>query len=195
MNPKNSRKDSQKKITIEIKKSSVLVILIVFSLLFAYSLGRAKESANKQTNTPEISPTPTIIPTPTPTQEKPMEPKVINQQPVNTPALTPEPEIKKVSYTTTQASFNGTFYCYENRVNELSRQERNIEVKELESSVCFSSQQILYDQCVNRCINEVQDFDCIGDCKKKTLDICLPKAEEVGKEREKLNTLIQEICP
>lgn len=205
-NTKSMNNDSPKipptkpgKIVIEINKNTLLTLAVVTVLiLLTYTAGKANGLKEQQAAT--IKPSPTVITTTSPIPTPTSTPVKTNyQKPVATPipTPTPKPERKKVSYTTKEASFNGTYFCYEDRVNELSRQEQTIQVKDAYADSCMAGQQTAYSTCTNnQCIGMEGDaMPCINNCKATTLDTCLSKANDAGSEREKLTRLIREICP
>ena len=107
----------------------------------------------------------------------------------------------KVAFTTTEAIVDGTYYCYENRVNELTRMESDIKILQTTADICNDSSQFEADNCIEiNCKNQGLDFSideyslCLDDCYNNSTD-CLSKNEAVGDKRREYMNLIYQVCP
>lgn len=106
---------------------------------------------------------------------------------------------KKVTFTTTEATVDGTYQCYEDRVNELTRMENELKMMGAGAETCSMFKQIEVDKCVNECPVSGTDWvpewnTCMKTCFKK-LDECLTKSKAAGDKRKEYMNLISQICP
>jgi len=101
----------------------------------------------------------------------------------------------RVQFTSTQGIVDGTYYCYENRVNELTRYEQLIAMKEDSARMCTDSYKPTLNSCVSAC-NSSPDFsNCIKPCYDNASNACISKYEETGNLRKEYMKKIYEICP
>lgn len=103
---------------------------------------------------------------------------------------------KKVQYTTRQAIIDGTYYCYEDKVNEISRYEQSIELKQYEADACNDTVSYEAKNCSSSCTNSDYDLmsDCINNCYSSNTK-CKSLNEEVGNMRRNLYVLLSKYCP
>lgn len=109
---------------------------------------------------------------------------------------------KKVQFISTEGVVDGSYYCYESKVNELTRIENEIKVLEFSADGCNISQGFKNNSCRNEeCPINHPDWSpewlstCLENCSAKTVGTCLPKYEEVGNQRKELHRLINKYCP
>jgi len=142
------------------------------------------------------SPTAMVITTiPVPTQE--IKPKT----PVkNIPIVvsTTVPIRVRVSFTSTEGVANGTYSCFQDRVNELTRYENEIKLKMAAVTTCNTYRSINASNCSSKCavgegVTTEQITSCVSACN--SANDCLSKAEEVGNLRKEYMGKIKEICP
>lgn len=106
---------------------------------------------------------------------------------------------KKVTFTTTEATVDGAYQCYEDRVNELTRMENELKVMSASAETCSLFKQAEVNKCVGQCPINGSDWVaewtvCKDTCFQK-LDECLSKSKEVGDKRKEYMNLISQICP
>ena len=100
--------------------------------------------------------------------------------PTNTPAPTTVP--KKVEFTTTEAIVDGAYYCYEDRVNELTRYKSLIKVKSVSADSCSDISWSEYEYCMDSCLDGEKTYDeCASSCPR---DDCIDRHNEVGELRK-----------
>ncbi len=94
-----------------------------------------------------------------------------------------------VSYTTTEGITNGTYYCYSDKVNEISRLEQDIKLAEGSADICSQSNQSDYQNCYFAC----QDDTCRDNCVNTYVEKCNHSA--IGDMRRDLMNKIYSYCP
>jgi len=111
-----------------------------------------------------------------------------NQQKTNT-------DSRRVSFTTTEAMVNGTYYCYEDRVNELTNMESSIKIKMEIAEWCNLSAKSVLDSCTDACGSATNYSACTQPCWDTYGSTCASKYEEVGDSRRQYMDMISTICP
>jgi hypothetical protein len=194
---KSVKKNKSK--TLKYGGSSFLVIILFFGSLFKVPAMMDKtdySNVNKIDLGDESSGFINVSPTSKPTIKT--EVKVIEKK-ANTPSLKPSPVPtrmpKKVEYTTTEGITDGTYYCFEDKVNEISRKEQEIEMQEGIADTCTSIEQSKAKRCSENCTESEDIAKCVEDCYAVVTEKCLPKHELVGDLREELHKMLGKYCP
>lgn len=159
-------------------------------------------------NNVSVQPTPTSIP-PIPTQVV----VIVTSTPQPTKKIRPAQQVKvlaataaplptlvpvrtKVSFTTTEGEVNGTYSCYQDRVNELTRYENDIKIKTEIAKSCQVFEQVQQSNCASKCSVEggtSEIVSCVDACYANSE--CLPKFKKVGDLRMEYMAKLREICP
>jgi len=186
------------------KVVTILIFLsisgVVGSLIYQGNINRKKEllQLEKEIAQMKLESNQRIV---SPTTPPTNQPQIIQQtQPAVTPKTTTPKERKRVPFVDTSGTRlkSQTYYCYEDRVNELGRTLDKIESERLDVTFCFDDLRNDWQSCLSSC--DMYDFDCKNECSddyNKVLDNdpCEEDAEDVEEAVEKYWKLVSEICP
>jgi len=194
--------------------SIITIILLLASVGYLYAKNRELEKSQpKQT----LSPTPTHLVTPTARPEQPVKQKTNIIKNTTAPTTAPIPvERKKVAVTLTDPTVAGTYYCYEDKANEIMTTQNNLNltIKTLnfcssnlsnEIKWCFDDCTQKAKTCVNNCYGSEDMLVCTQACdaqNKACGDVC-PKGTECSDKysgdidglRKRLQQLKFSNCP
>ncbi len=98
---------------------------------------------------------------------------------------------QKVQYTTKQGITNGTYYCCDDKVNEISRMEQQIQIKESAADICYQSHLGEMNSCMSGC--STGNNDCYHNCAEPFLQKCGNYI--VGDMRTELMNKLKQYCP
>ena len=101
----------------------------------------------------------------------------------------------RVQYTVTNGLQNGTYYCYPNRVNELTQQDQAIKSWQAALDHCKFQQQPTQDSCIAACNGNSNYSSCIQPCYDSYLSVCKSEIESLYNSRKELSNKVHEICP
>lgn len=106
----------------------------------------------------------------------------------------------KVQYKTTSLKNNGTYYCFEDRVNELPPLEAKAQNAIRDYAQCWADQKEDYQICLNNCYDSTSanssDRDqCVNKCGEATDRACKKSGDEITKYNKQISDLLKEICP
>lgn len=168
----------------------------VLAVLVAYLMGRVQTLSYRNEATQVPLPTQTYSPPASAT----IAPQVIYK---NNPAVvlpTQPVARKRVSYIVTQSGAyykNGTYYCFEDRVNELAQIESKIKACDAKGDSCGYKAETDGKNCTANC--PTADVDAYSACSKSCYDNaysgCVSEGQECGNLRKELVNKIYEICP
>jgi hypothetical protein len=194
-------------------------LLVALLLLCAYLFGQLQAiSKTKVDQTSgqvegiknEMNPSPSPTPTPYQTPKTNTIKQITNQ---TTPTSI---ERKKVPVTLSDPYLSGTFYCYEDKANEIMTAQSNLSflLKGLDmcastikskNSLCFSDCSEKYNECSQNCKYQNDVISCLKPCEDQSDACnknCLESAgncdewvRDIEKERERLRNLKQQYCP
>lgn len=141
--------------------------------------GVPSQSSEVRSVSTEVTPTPTGTPKATTTVKKVL----------TTP--TPTPERKKVSiYIDDFGGYTkGTFYCYEDKVNELTRIQNDLRIADASTEGCWLKENATLTSCNSKCGGLI---DCYNGCIAEMEKICGTKPADLRKE---LATKVRQYCP
>jgi len=195
--------------------SIIAIILLLGAVGFLYAKNQELERKFEKQNqlsilqsTTETTP----IPTPEPTKIK-EKPATIQEQAKPTPIPT---ERKKVAVTLTDPTVAGVWYCYEDKANEVTTAQNNLNMELSLMKICSSGIQNEYyicstkckeisNNCINNCSGLIDPLPCLHDCDQ-SFTACLggcPKGTECGDKfsgkidslRSQLQQLKASYCP
>jgi hypothetical protein len=207
------KKNKNREILLRIKipdKQTLFVLVFIFIgiYLFTFAIANSYAKTNglgkKYLNNPliwfspeekekiEITPiptveeTPTLIPTNKPVVKK--NPTVTQTNTVNTPIPN---ERKKVQVTFTDATIAGTYYCFEDKVNELMTTQNNLSIARKNGELCISGNTQIYnicsdqcriagDRCLDLCESSTDVIACGDGCNSKLVDCSKSCSEKNG---------------
>lgn len=101
----------------------------------------------------------------------------------------------RVQYTVTNGLQNGTYYCYPDRVNELTRQDQTIKSGQAALDHCKFQQQPTQDACIAACNGNSNYSACIQPCYDSYLSTCKSEIDSLYNARKELSNKVQQICP
>ncbi|MEM3394326.1 MAG: CAP domain-containing protein, partial [Candidatus Methanomethylicia archaeon] len=89
----------------------------------------------------------------------------------------------------------GTFYCYEDKVNELSRLQNDIRIYQAVADSCFLAEKGKAEICSSNCTTEADIAGCVNNCWANVTVNCKDKSTKVGDLRKELYYKVREYCP
>ena len=101
----------------------------------------------------------------------------------------------RVQYTVTNGLQNGTYYCYPDRVNELTQQDQAIKSWQSALDHCKFQQQPTQDSCIAACNGNSNYSACIQPCYDSYLSVCKSEIDSLYNSRKELSNKVHEICP
>lgn len=133
--------------------------------------------------------------TPWPTSEPTLQPTTRAVRDIPVPSVAPERN--KVQWTSTEGIVDGTYFCFEDKVNEMTKLENTIKMKEAVADSCGMGFEFDAKDCSKDCSDQNLSMDDYVECSKACWanSPCLPKHEEVGNLRKELMSKIYEYCP
>ena len=165
--------------------SIIVTILLLASIGYLYAKNQELEKSQQEQTLP---PTPANLVTPTAQPEQPVKQKTNIIKDTTLPTPTPLPtERKKVAVTLTDVILSGTFYCYEDKANEIMTVQNNISLALKGQDICVfvGGQEI--KSCLDKCSQA--SSECIAGCKSATdLNSCLSNCSSQ-------NTACGDKCP
>jgi len=160
--------------------SSLFILLLAVVHLFGRVQTLSEQTKNTQNQVLpakiELTTNPTFIPT--------SKPRVVNKTQPPTP--TRSPERKKVTVTITEVGLAGTYYCYENKANELVQKQVALNTLHKTAEFCADNARVKINECVNN--NSSADCSSYGD-------ECVEKFNTVMSAQDELRKLIKSYCP
>jgi len=173
--------------TIKINKNILILLanLLLTSGIITYGYNKIAHLISTN-NLQNAKPAPTPIDSITPVVVKPSPTiKIVK------PKSTPKP-IKKVPITIDDGGglTKGTFYCFEDKVNELASLQNEIRIKQDLSDMCYRSHENEILSCMNDCGS---DDSCKHNCTEPFLQQC--GNYDVGNLRKELLSKVYEYCP
>ena len=158
----------------------------------AFLLGKTTSQQNNEDVGPTTAPVVnSIVPKPT------SAPAVIYK--TVSPTATPQPAQKKVSVFIDDYGgiTKGNFYCYEDKVNELSNLQNDIRIYEASADSCNAFQRTNASNCSNSCpLGDVDAITaCVNSCWDNAIPNCDDKNNKVGDLRKELNNKVHQYCP
>lgn len=179
---KEIEKDKYPKSVFQLKLIiSLALILLIAAVLYA----RAEQFERSSKSIP--AQTPSSLPTPKPTSTpKPAVKGTTYQTPKPLPSPSPNPvptERKKVAVTLTDPTVAGVWYCYEDKANEVTTAQNNLNMQLNIFNICSSGLKTEISICFNRCTEESNN--CIYGCKglpdqQSCLDNCSSQNKTCG---------------
>lgn len=112
---------------------------------------------------------------------------------------TPAPTVAQkvmVNIDDTGGITHGSFYCYADKVNELSNLQNQIRIDDIAATSCDSIAKLKSsNDCISSCSNS-SDFNfCNQQCVNSKFSSCSDVGSKVGNERKQLYTMVQQDCP
>jgi hypothetical protein len=101
----------------------------------------------------------------------------------------------RVQYIVTNGLQNGTYYCYPDRVNELTQQDQAIKSWQAALDHCKFQQQPTQDSCIDACNGNSNYSSCIQPCHDSYLSVCKSEIDSLYNSRKELSNKVHEICP
>lgn len=162
-------------------------------------LGFSPMPQNQPTPNRQIptSNSPKAAPTLSPSKQTP---KVNNDaQPIKAEVETQNTR-KRVQYTVNQRQFSGTYSCYEDKVNSLSKMEVEIRTLESVADGCQSRREMSAQSCVSyECSNmpnwTPESYKSCSDRCWSNAGNCDDKHQEVGNKLSEYARMLDESCP
>lgn len=116
------------------------------------------------------------------------------------PVKSTETVRNKVQYKTTSLKNNGTYYCFEDRVNELPPLEAKAQNAIRDYAQCWADQKEDYQICSNNCYdttaaNSSDRDQCVNKCGEATDATCKRSGDAITKYNKQVSDLLKEICP
>lgn len=140
--------------------SIIAIILLLASIGYLYAKNQELERKyEKQTQPFVLEPTITVLPTSTP------EPTETNKKPVTIKEQikpTSVPIERKVPVTLTDPTVAGTYYCYEDKANEIMTTQNNLNLVIKTLEICGTTLSFNIKTCFNDCTQKAQT--CINNC-------------------------------
>ena len=219
------------------QKDLFILLPIILIVLVIYLFNKVKTLENLQEQKTTTQNVERVVLTPIPTAKIIISPKVptlapvIKKETVESPPLpTSKPpmpiqissslptERKKVPVTLTDPLVAGTYYCYEDKANEIMTTQSNLNLALQTMNICSDGLKFKIDSCSSNCRQELEDcyfFDCssspdqlachenCGSQSDVCRNSCMPSGTECGDqygdEIDKLrNQLVQQqinYCP
>jgi len=135
--------------------SIIAIILLLVSVNYLYAKNQELQKLQqKQT----LSPTPTNLVTPT-TQPVKQKTNIIKD---TVPPTSISAERKKVAVTLSDSVLSGTFYCYEDKANEIMTTQNNLNLALKTMSICGDTLQFKISTCFNNCSQSSKT--CLNNC-------------------------------
>lgn len=178
---------------------AMLAVILFLIATVGYLYGKTQQiqpAGVKQEPTIIQQAIPIISPTFTP--ETNTVPKQVIYLPTPTPSPTPiPPERKKVStYVDDNGGLTkGNFYCYEDKVNELSDIQNQIRINDIVSDSCMESEQSKALQCSSSCSTQPDIASCVDACYANVIPNCNDKNTKSGDLRKELYNKVHQYCP
>jgi len=222
MNKKTIKKTKEKIIPVSSSFFSARLSSIIAIILLLGTIGvlyakkqELEKSQREQKSLPTSSPTPVNLVAPTTQPEQPIKQKtnIIKDTALPTPSPT---ERKKVPITLTDPTVAGTYYCYEDKANEIMTTQNNLNlaIKTLEIcgttlsfniKTCFDDCTQKAQACINNCYGSGDMLACTYACDapNKTCGDACPKGTEcsdkylgdIDRLRSQLQQLKASYCP
>lgn len=144
------------------------IAIVILLLVVGYLFGKTQRIEQKQNVTALPTSIPTIIiSTPTPIPAVKQNPAVNKVKVVDTPIPIPT-ERKKVAVTLIDPSVAGTYYCYEDKANELMSTQNALKLTLDSYNVCLTTKQMDSQRCLNDCLQSSNA--CSKSCDKSSPD-------------------------
>lgn len=168
----------------------LLVSTVCLLIITAFLVGRIQTKSAQ----PQVESAQTTLQTATPTPAVTNKPAVQKAAPAKP---TPTPERKKVSITLNDGGgfTKGTFYCYEDKVNELSNLQNDIRIYQIDADSCNFAEQSKAKDCSSSCSTQPDIAACVDNCYANALPACSDKNTKVGDLRKELYNKVQQYCP
>lgn len=114
------------------------------------------------------------------------------------PAPSAQNNSAKVAFQATETTIKGTYYCYDNKVNEMVTQQSFVKSQRELYELCksSSSRQSVYNQCWGETCNGLVDrSSCSSACYDKAYSDCSNYYKTYSEYQSKLNTMRWQNCP
>jgi len=180
----------------------LLILTIVLLMAVSYLYGKNQKPAwiggiQTENITPALTPTPTEKPPLRNLRNEQGQSTIIPTQLVNTP--TPLRKLVPVSFST--GWVKGTFYCYEDKANELMSLQNALRMANEMANHCSSQANLKYDQCTkDKCssisaVEQLEEYKkCLDECAK-VYDECIEKSKNVGDLENEIFNKKRQYCP
>jgi hypothetical protein len=174
---------------------SFIPLAIVLAYLFGLNQNKAPASVQEYQRYNPTREEPTL--TPVPTQVPQPQVRAVNVQ-QNTPTFIRLPERKRVSVQLDDGGFvKGNYYCYEDKVNELTYLQNDILNYETIANMCNFTRRNNASVCSEGC-SATHDYTTIGGCIDSCYDNATPNCDEqntkVGDFRKTMYNKTREYC-